>query len=65
MQSYDQITNHDRLIIRMIWNKIVNFSVLFYKHEVSNIDPLRSLRKLYKLLCMMVPGPELGSCFPH
>ena len=50
MQSYDQITNHDRLIIRMIWNKILNFSVLFYKHEVSNIDPLRSLRKLYKLL---------------
>lgn len=41
LQACDQTASFDGLIIRVIWNKILNFNVLSCKHGVCNIDSLR------------------------
>lgn len=58
-QACDQITSFDGLIISVIWNKILNFCVLFGKNGVSNIGPLRPLRISKKLICMEVSDQYL------
>lgn len=59
LQACDQIASFDGLIISVIWNKILNFCVLFGKNGVSNIGPLRPLRKSKKLTGMEVPDQYL------